>query len=49
LKFTQADIFISDDTRSASLSAALSLREGNAELTGGSTHGIIQTFGEVTD
>ena len=56
LKLPPADIlFISDvpaeldAARAAGLSTALSLREGNAELTEEPTHRIIQTFDEITD
>jgi enolase-phosphatase E1 len=56
MKFAPADIlFISDvpaeldAARSAGLSTALSLREGNAELDEEPTHRIIQSFDEITD
>lgn len=56
LNFPPADIlFISDipaeldAARSAGLSTALSLREGNGELTEEPTHRIIQTFDEIND
>ena len=56
LKLAPADIlFISDvpaeldAARIAGLSTALSLREGNAELTEEPTHRIIQIFDEITE
>jgi enolase-phosphatase E1 len=56
LNFPPADIlFISDipaeldAARSAGLSTALSLREGNEELTEEPTHRIIQTFAEINE
>jgi enolase-phosphatase E1 len=56
LAFPPADIlFVSDVTaeldaaRSAGLSTALSLREGNAELTEEPTHRVIQSFEEITE
>jgi enolase-phosphatase E1 len=56
LKLTPADIlFISDipaeldAARTAGFSTALSLREGNAELTEEPNHRIIQTFDEITE
>jgi enolase-phosphatase E1 len=56
LKIPPGDIlFISDipaeldAARAAGFSTALSLREGNAELTEEPTHRIIQTFDEITE
>lgn len=56
LKFAPPDIlFISDipeelnAARDAGFSTAISLREGNAELTEEPTHRIIQTFDEIKD